>query len=76
MCGALQPVCACGLGSTHARVRQRACIGRYARGTQSLPVACTACAPQLDIKYDRFIRTTEARHEALVVDVLKRCWDK
>lgn len=31
---------------------------------------------QLDIKYDRFIRTTEARHAQLVVDVLKRCWDK
>jgi methionyl-tRNA synthetase len=31
---------------------------------------------QLGIRYDRFIRTTEPRHAALVVDVLSRCWDK
>ncbi|PNH09946.1 Methionine--tRNA ligase [Tetrabaena socialis] len=31
---------------------------------------------KLDIRFDRFVRTTEPRHAALVVDVLSRCWDK
>lgn len=30
--------------------------------------------PQLDISYDRFVRTTESQHEALVVDILARVW--
>lgn len=32
--------------------------------------------PQLNIQYDRFIRTTDANHEALVTSVLERVWDK
>ncbi|GLI58657.1 hypothetical protein VaNZ11_000399 [Volvox africanus] len=31
---------------------------------------------KLDIQYDRFVRTTEARHAELVVDVLSRCWER
>mmetsp|Transcript_11687 Transcript_11687/g.20754 ORF Transcript_11687/g.20754 Transcript_11687/m.20754 type:complete len:564 (+) Transcript_11687:10-1701(+) len=31
---------------------------------------------QLDIKYDAFVRTTSPAHEALVVELLKRAWDK
>ena len=30
---------------------------------------------QLDISYDSFIRTTDAKHEALVASVLERAWD-
>jgi hypothetical protein len=31
---------------------------------------------RLDISYDSFIRTTDAKHVALVEEVLKRVWDK
>ncbi|GLC44167.1 hypothetical protein PLESTB_000900900 [Pleodorina starrii] len=31
---------------------------------------------KLDIRYDRFVRTTETRHAELVVDVLGRCWER
>lgn len=31
---------------------------------------------QLDIGYDSFLRTTDARHEALVRDVLERVWER
>jgi methionyl-tRNA synthetase len=30
----------------------------------------------MDISYDSFIRTTQARHEALVTQVLDRVWEK
>lgn len=30
---------------------------------------------QLDISYDKFIRTTDARHEAVVKALLARVWD-
>lgn len=32
--------------------------------------------PKLDIAYDGFVRTTDAGHEALVEEVLRRVWDK
>ncbi|GFR46467.1 hypothetical protein Agub_g8043 [Astrephomene gubernaculifera] len=31
---------------------------------------------KLDIRYDRFVRTTQSRHAALVVEVLGRCWER
>ncbi|KAG2446032.1 hypothetical protein HXX76_000634 [Chlamydomonas incerta] len=31
---------------------------------------------KLDIRFDRFVRTTEPRHAQLVVDVLARCWER
>jgi len=31
---------------------------------------------QLDIKFDHFIRTTDAKHETVVREVLQRVWDK
>lgn len=31
---------------------------------------------QLDIAYDAFVRTTDAKHEALVCDVLDKVWAK
>ena len=33
-------------------------------------------AAQLDISYDSFVRTTDARHEALVTAVLERVWER
>lgn len=36
----------------------------------------TNAQSQLDIAYDGFVRTTDARHEALVAEVLQRVWDK
>ena len=32
--------------------------------------------PQLDISYDSFIRTTDAKHEGLVAAVLERVWQR
>lgn len=40
--------------------------------TASLPLP----APQLDIAYDSFIRTTDPRHEALVATMLERVWER
>lgn len=39
-------------------------------------VFSTNAQSQLDIAYDGFVRTTDARHEALVAEVLQRVWDK
>ncbi len=33
-------------------------------------------AAQLDISYDSFVRTTDARHEALVTAFLERVWER
>lgn len=39
-----------------------------------LPTPPVPPVPQLDIGYDSFVRTTEAKHEALVKEVLERVW--
>ena len=53
---------------------------RHSRGPESpavsWPLSNNGFAAQLDISYDSFVRTTDARHEALVTAMLERVWER
>lgn len=51
-------------------------LGHHPLGLDARDVLYPDACTQLDISYDSFVRTTDAKHEALVSAVLERVWQR